>query len=80
MKGTYTVTMGAHGHIEVPESVRERAGLHEGATLVLLETSNGIVLLTRDQLLERVRRELEGLDLVGDLLTERRVAGEHEAA
>ena len=62
----------------VPAEVRERAGLTEGTTLVLLETPSGIVLLTRQQLRDRVREELAGLDLVGDLLTERRTAAAKE--
>lgn len=64
----------------VPAAVRERAGLVEGTTLVLLETPSGIVLLTQRQLRDRVREELSGLDLVGELLAERRLAAETEDA
>jgi hypothetical protein len=42
--------------------------------LILLETPDGMVLLTREQLRERVRRDLSGPDLVGDLLADRRAA------
>ncbi len=42
--------------------------------MILLETNSGLVLLTRAQLLDRVRNELAGLDLVGELLAERRTA------
>jgi hypothetical protein len=38
----------------------------------MLETARGIVLLTRDQLKDLVRADLEGLDLVGELLADRR--------
>lgn len=62
----------------VPAEVRERAGLAEGTPLVLLESAAGIVLLTREQLRARVRDELTGLDLVGDLLAERRREAERE--
>jgi bifunctional DNA-binding transcriptional regulator/antitoxin component of YhaV-PrlF toxin-antitoxin module len=58
----------------VPAEVRDRAGIHDGTPMILLETPTGLVLLTRDQLKSRVRAELEGLDLVGELLAERRVA------
>jgi AbrB family looped-hinge helix DNA binding protein len=74
MSGTYTVTMGDRGRLVVPAEVRERAGLTEGTPLVLLDTPTGLVLLTRDQLRDRVRAELAGLDLVGELLAERRDA------
>jgi len=56
----------------VPAEVRERAGITEGTVLVLLDTPNGLVLLTRDQLRDRVRADLAGTDLVGELLAERR--------
>ncbi len=78
MDGTHTVVVGDRGRIVVPFEVRDRAGLAEGTLLVLLETADGIVLLTRDQLRDRVRRELAGVDLVGELLAERRRAAEQE--
>lgn len=72
MDGTYTVTMGDRGRLVIPAELRERAGLAEGTPLVLLETPTGLVLLTRPQLQKLVRADLEGLDLVGELLAERR--------
>ena len=64
----------------MPAEVRTEAGLVEGTALVLLSTPGGLVLLTREQLLTRVRGELEGLDLVAELLAERRRAAEEEDA
>lgn len=64
----------------MPAEVRERAGLTEGTPLILLETPNGLVLLTREQLRDRVRQELEGVDLVAELTAERRAAAEREDA
>jgi hypothetical protein len=46
--------------------------------LVLLETDGGLVLLTRDQLRDRVRADLAGLDLVGELMAERRADAARE--
>lgn len=80
MNGTHTVVMGDRGRIVVPAEVRSRAGLLEGTPLVLLDTPGGLVLLTRAQLRARVRDELEGLDLVGELLTDRRRAADEEDA
>lgn len=80
MGGTYTVVVGDRGRLVVPAEVRERAGLVEGTTLVLLETPSGIVMMTRGQLRDRVRNELAGLDLVGDLLAERRATAATEDA
>ena len=64
----------------MPAEVRERAGLVEGTTLVLLETPSGIVMMTRRQLRDRVLCELTGLDLVAELLAERRAAAASEDA
>lgn len=64
--------MGDRGRIVIPAEVRARAGLAEDTPLVLFETSAGLVLFTRAQLRDRVRADLAGLDLVGELLAERR--------
>lgn len=80
MSGTYPVTVGDRGRIVVPAGVRERAGLVEGTLLILLETPRGLVLLTRQQLQARVREDLDGLDLVGELLADRRAAAASEDA
>lgn len=65
----------------VPAEVRERAGINEGTVLVLLETPDGLVLLTREQLRDRVRADLAGTDLVAELLADRRaVAAAEDAA
>jgi AbrB family looped-hinge helix DNA binding protein len=66
--------VGDRGRIVVPAEVRASAGLEAGTSLVLLDTPGGLVLLTRAQLRERVRDELDGLDLVGQLLNDRRSA------
>lgn len=72
VSGTYQVVMGDRGRLVIPADLRERAGLAEGTALILLETPTGLVLLTRAQLQELVRADLAGLDLVGELLSERR--------
>ncbi len=46
----------------------------------MIETADGIVLLTRDQLKRMVRRDLAGADLVSELLAERRRAAADELA
>lgn len=72
MNGTHKVTVGDRGRLVLPAELRERANLVPGTTLTLLETPVGLVLLTREQLLDRVRADLSGLDLVSELLSERR--------
>lgn len=64
----------------VPVELRERAGLDEGRPVVLVETPLGLLLLTREQLRELVRADLEGADLVRHLLEDRRAAAATEDA
>ena len=78
MSGTYHIMVGDRGRVVLPADLRERAGLKSGTTLTLFDSPAGMVLMTREQLLERVREDLSGLDLVGELLRERRVAAELE--
>ena len=78
MSGTFAVTMGDRGRLVVPQELRDRAGMTAGSPLVLVEADGGILLLTREQALARVRSDLAGQDLVGDLLAERRRAAEAE--
>jgi AbrB family looped-hinge helix DNA binding protein len=80
MSGTYQVVMGDRGRLVIPADLRERAGLAEGTALILLETPTGLVLLTRPQLQVLVRADLAGLDLVGELLAERRAEATAEDA
>jgi bifunctional DNA-binding transcriptional regulator/antitoxin component of YhaV-PrlF toxin-antitoxin module len=72
--------MGDRGRLVVPAELRQRAGLAAGTPLVLVESPRGLLLLTRSQLAELVRADLEGLDLVGDLVSERREAAAREDA
>jgi bifunctional DNA-binding transcriptional regulator/antitoxin component of YhaV-PrlF toxin-antitoxin module len=80
MSGTYTVRMGDRGRLVVPAELRARAGLTEGVPLILVETPTGVVVMTREQAREHLRRQLEGADLVGELLAERRAAARSEDA
>ena len=78
MSGTHTVVMGDRGRIVVPAEIRARNELFEGTPLVLLDTPGGIVLMTRAQLRARVRNELAGLELIDELLRDRRAAADAE--
>ena len=64
--------MGERGRLVVPAELRERLHLEAGSTLILLDTPGGIILATREQLMKLVREDLQGLDLVGELIAERR--------
>lgn len=80
MDETYAVVVGAGGQVVLPAEVLARAGIAEGTRLMLLKSDGGLVLLTREQLLDRVRGDLAGLDLVTELLADRRHAARIEEA
>ncbi|WP_026204443.1 AbrB/MazE/SpoVT family DNA-binding domain-containing protein [Actinomycetospora chiangmaiensis] len=78
MSGTYAVSMGDRGRLAVPAELREHLGLTAGSPLLLVETEAGIVVTTRERARDLVRRQLQGEDLVGELLAERRAAAVEE--
>ena len=72
MDGIYPVVMGDRGRLVIPVELRERLQLKPGSPVVLLDTPAGVVLASREQLKQLVRAQLRGVDLVGELLSERR--------
>lgn len=78
MGGTFAVTMGDRGRLVVPAPLRAAAGLSDGAPLVLVDTSGGVLMMTREQALAHLRHQLAGRDLVADLLAERRASAAGE--
>ena len=80
MSGTYPVVMGDRGRLVVPAELRQRLHLDAGMPLVLLETPQGIVVATREQVKRLVRENLDGPSLVEQLLAERRKAAADEDA
>lgn len=66
------MTMGDRGRLVVPSALRKHLNLRTGTPLVMIETERGVVLATREQLKALVRSSLQGLDLVDELLADRR--------
>jgi bifunctional DNA-binding transcriptional regulator/antitoxin component of YhaV-PrlF toxin-antitoxin module len=67
----------------LPVGIRRSQGLAPGAVLTVVESAGGIVIMTRQQLKQRVRADYSGGDLLAELLTERRAAAaleDHRAA
>lgn len=59
----------------MPAELRDRLGLGPGSPLLMVETADGIVLVTRDQAKRLVRRQLAGgPSLVAELVADRRSA------
>jgi AbrB family looped-hinge helix DNA binding protein len=80
MSDTHTVTVGNKGRIVLPADLRESRGWPEGSVLLLLETDEGVLLLTRDELERQVHADFAGLDLVTELLEQRRTEAAKDAA
>ncbi len=78
MSGTYHVVMGDRGRLVIPAELRERLGLEPGSSMLLLDAPQGVVLATREQVKELVRRDLHGGRLVEELLADRRRAAAEE--
>ncbi|MDE0170953.1 MAG: AbrB/MazE/SpoVT family DNA-binding domain-containing protein [bacterium] len=64
--------MGDRGRLVVPAEVRTRHGFEKGTSLIFMETPLGLVLTSRETLLARIQSELEGSNLVEELVAERR--------
>jgi AbrB family looped-hinge helix DNA binding protein len=80
MYGTYSVTMGDRGRLVIPADLRARTGLTEGTPVVLIDTPGGVVLVSREQLKSLVRTDLRGIDLLSELLADRRRQADSEDA
>ena len=80
MNGTYSVTMGDRGRLVIPAELRSKTGLTEGTPVVLIDTPGGVVLVSREQLKSLVRADLAGLDLLSELLADRRRQADTEDA
>lgn len=78
MSDTHVAKMGDRGRLVVPVELRERHGLDAGTPLVLVDSVDGVVMLTRAQAKRRLRASLAGRSLVDELLSERREAADVE--
>ena len=79
MSGNISLVMGDRGRIVIPAPLRERYQLTAGTPIALIETQWGLELMTRDQLLARVRADCAGSDMLTDLFADRRREAELDA-
>ena len=66
--------MGDRGRLVVPLELRERWNMHAGSALLMIDTPDGIVVATRDQVKRLLREQLRGKSLVDELIADRRAA------
>jgi AbrB family looped-hinge helix DNA binding protein len=71
--------MGDRGRLVVPADVRDSQGWVEGTPLAVVDTPDGVLLMTKAQLIAHLRRQLDGHDLVAELLADRRAGVPAEA-
>ena len=64
----------------IPAELRAKTGLTEGTPVVLIDTPGGVVLVSREQLKALVRADLAGIDLLSELLADRRRQADTEDA
>ncbi len=74
MSGTHAFSVGDRGRVVLPSRLRQHRGWSEGTTLVAIETAAGVVVASRDELESIVAKQLAGVDLVAELLEERRAS------
>lgn len=72
MSDTLAVQVGHKGRIVVPASIRARHQWQEGSTLVAVDTDSGVFLADRGALESILRARLAGVDLVSELMSDRR--------
>lgn len=82
MCGMTQVAMGDGGRLAIPQVARHRHQLVVGRTLILLDSPDGLVLRTREQLKARVRGDFRRHpgSLVDELIDERRAEAERDLA
>ena len=79
MSGTSMLTVGDRGRLVIPAEMREKYGMRSGTPVALIECEQGLVLITREELLRRVRDDYSGLDLVDSLIADRHRTAASEA-
>ncbi len=79
MSTTHAVSLGDRGRLVVPQEVRTRLQWEQGTRLLMIESPGGVVLTTREQALDLLRKQLAGPSLVEELLAERRRQADEES-
>lgn len=73
MSDTVVVKVGPKGRIVIPAAVRQRYGFAEGDELVIVAEPHGVRLIDRNHLIDELDGLVRGgIDLVDELITERR--------
>jgi len=74
----HELVVGDKGRVVVPAEVREARGWVTGTTLIGVETSKGLLLMSRDEARRMVREQLGGRDVAQELIDERHAEARRE--
>jgi AbrB family looped-hinge helix DNA binding protein len=82
MSDTSVVAVGPKGRVVIPIEIRRRLKLEEGSELVAVVEGDGVLLLPRQAVRERLRSLFAGstTSVAGELIAERRKAAAEESA
>jgi len=81
MSDTHVLSVGPKGRVVIPVDIRRRLGIEEGSQLVALVEGDGVLLLPRAAVKERLRRLFAGVSasMAGELVSDRRAAAATES-
>ncbi|MEX0629451.1 MAG: AbrB/MazE/SpoVT family DNA-binding domain-containing protein [Chloroflexota bacterium] len=76
MSDTNVLSVGPKGRVVIPVEIRRQLGLEEGSQLVALVEGEGVLLLPRDAVKERLRGMFAGVrtSMAEELIRDRRAA------
>jgi len=76
MSDTNVLSVGPKGRVVIPVEIRRQLGLEEGSQLVALVEGEGVLLLPRDAVKERLRGMFAGVrtSMADELIRDRRAA------
>ncbi len=81
MGDTKVLSVGPKGRVVIPVEIRRQLGLEEGSQLVALVEGEGVLLLPRDAVKERLRGIFAGVrtSMAEELIRDRRAAAAKES-
>jgi AbrB family looped-hinge helix DNA binding protein len=76
MSDTNVLSVGPKGRVVIPVEIRRQLGLEEGSQLVALVEGEGVLLLPRDAVKQRLRGMFAGVrtSMADELIRDRRAA------
>jgi len=81
MSDTHALLVGPKGRVVIPVEIRRQLGLQEGSQLVAFVEGDGVLLLPRDAVKQRLRGMFAGVrtSMAEELIRDRRAAAAKES-